>query len=1014
MEKTIAPKEDKEKSFARRDKLISNEREAQKLWEDNKMNQSEPQPGKKKFMVTFPFPYMNGLMHLGHAFSLTKAEFFIRFKRMRGFNVLFPFGFHCTGMPICAAAKRLNEELETQGPTRLKEIIEENNKLPVDKRPPMTQYEIMFRQNITEEEIPQFIDPIYWVKYFPEKAYGDLRAFGLNVDWRRSFITTEENPYFDAFVKWHFLKLKAFSFMKFGQRPSIYCVKDKQMCADHDRAEGEGVEPKEYTLIKMKLLDFPPALEAIKDRKVFLVAGTLRPETMYGQTNCYVLPDGVYGAYEAKGDEVWICSEHSARNMAYQVLLKTHEQIEKIIDVKGSDLIGLGVKSPLATFDKIHVIPMLSIKMNMGTGIVTSVPSDSPDDYMTLKEFQKKKALREKFGLQDEAIMSFEPIPIIEIPGYSTLSAEKACEEFKIASMNDAAKLSQAKDKVYLLGFNEGIMLVGPYKGQKVKDAKQLVKDDLIKSGDAAIYYEPESEVISRSRDVCIVAYIDQWYLPYGDEPYKTTVKDFVNSNEFNTFNGNIKEAFNAAIDWFKAWGCSRSFGLGTKFPWDEKYLIESLSDSTIYMAFYTVAHFLQTDLEGRQRGSLDIAVEDIQERDWDYIFLNQPYDTNSKIPEDKLKTMRESFRYWYPLDLRVSGKDLIRNHLTMSLYNHAVVWNKEGTSMLPRAFFCNGWVLVDGKKMSKSLGNFYTIKDLCSQFGADASRIALANAGDSLNDANVALKEIDEAILKLSALEMWIKDKLSALDTYRTTSEPGTPAEYNDKIFENQLNKVIVDSCKQYESLVLREVVKQVFFTLHDLREEYFLNCGALGMRRELVIRYISVQLALLYPIAPHFTEITWNKTFIPSLGKDQDKFPEYLSNYEIPEVDPHSIDQSLADEYAFYNKVGHSMRTSFDRLTSGKKKKMEASAVKTVTLIYNDKYEDWQVTILDYFRTSGVTKANSKDINWKGKINEIMEGQDKKKITKAFEFGSTALVRASYSRQTMKKSEIRLTSPH
>lgn len=55
---------------------------------------------KPKFMATFPYPYMNGRLHLGHAFSLTKAEFCANYKRLKGFNVLFPFGFHCTGMPI--------------------------------------------------------------------------------------------------------------------------------------------------------------------------------------------------------------------------------------------------------------------------------------------------------------------------------------------------------------------------------------------------------------------------------------------------------------------------------------------------------------------------------------------------------------------------------------------------------------------------------------------------------------------------------------------------------------------------------------------------------------------------------------------------------------------------------------------------------------------------------------------------------------------------------------------------
>ena len=58
---------------------------------------------------------MNGRLHLGHAFSLTKAEFAAGFKRLRGYNVLFPFGFHCTGMPIQAAANKLKNEITKYG-----------------------------------------------------------------------------------------------------------------------------------------------------------------------------------------------------------------------------------------------------------------------------------------------------------------------------------------------------------------------------------------------------------------------------------------------------------------------------------------------------------------------------------------------------------------------------------------------------------------------------------------------------------------------------------------------------------------------------------------------------------------------------------------------------------------------------------------------------------------------------------------------------------------------------------
>ena len=62
-----------------------------------------------------PVPYMNGRLHLGHAFSLTKAEFCAGYKRLKGHNVLFPFGFHCTGMPIQAAANKLKAEVAKFG-----------------------------------------------------------------------------------------------------------------------------------------------------------------------------------------------------------------------------------------------------------------------------------------------------------------------------------------------------------------------------------------------------------------------------------------------------------------------------------------------------------------------------------------------------------------------------------------------------------------------------------------------------------------------------------------------------------------------------------------------------------------------------------------------------------------------------------------------------------------------------------------------------------------------------------
>jgi leucyl-tRNA synthetase len=64
--------------------------------------------------------------------------------------------------------------------------------------------------------------------------------------------------------------------------------------------------------------------------------------------------------------------------------------------------------------------------------------------------------------------------------------------------------------------------------------------------------------------------------------------------DQLETYSEDTKNAFVKTLDWLSQWACSRSFGLGSRLPWDPQYLIESLSDSTIYMAYYTVAHFLQ------------------------------------------------------------------------------------------------------------------------------------------------------------------------------------------------------------------------------------------------------------------------------------------------------------------------------------------------------------------------------------------------------------------------------------
>lgn len=127
-------------------------------------------------------------------------------------------------------------------------------------------------------------------------------------------------------------------------------------------------------------------------------------------------------------------------------------------------------------------------------------------------DLKKKEPFRKKYGLTDEMVMPFEPMPIIEISDYGNMAAVMMCEKLKITSQNDRVKLDEAKKEVYLKGFYDGVMLVGDYKGKKTADVKKLIQADLIASGYACKYVEPEKKVMSRSGDECVVALCDQWY----------------------------------------------------------------------------------------------------------------------------------------------------------------------------------------------------------------------------------------------------------------------------------------------------------------------------------------------------------------------------------------------------------------------------------------------------------------------------------------------------------------------
>lgn len=218
------------------------------------------------------------------------------------------------------------------------------------------------------------------------------------------------------------------------------------------------------------------------------------------------------------------------KGMAYQDLTKEHGKWNQVAEIEGRKLLGTPLRAPLCQFERVYVLPLVTITMNKGTGVVTSVPSDAPDDFAAFNEYKNDPKKREYYGVEEKWVEGIDVVPIIDIPEYGNMIAVKLCTDMKIAGQKDRKKLDEAKEISYLKGFTQGVFCIGEHSGKKVSEVKDVIKKEMIERGEAVIYYEPEQEVISRTNDVCIVAKVDQWMLRYGEEEWKNFVKDHVNS----------------------------------------------------------------------------------------------------------------------------------------------------------------------------------------------------------------------------------------------------------------------------------------------------------------------------------------------------------------------------------------------------------------------------------------------------------------------------------------------------
>ncbi|RLI29578.1 leucine--tRNA ligase, partial [Candidatus Bathyarchaeota archaeon] len=314
----------------------------EKRWKEAKIFEADPDPKRKKCFVTFPFSYMNAPLHVGHGFTATRVDAYARFKRMQGYNVLFPWAWHWTGTTILGAAQRI-----ARGDQFFISVMRDVVGVP-------------------EEELEKMKDPVYMARYFTRESKRIVDRIGFSVDWRREFHTTSLHPQFSRFIEWQYWKLREKGYVIKGKHPVVWCPNCESPTGDHDRLEGEGVVPEEYILMKFPIED------------AYLVAATFRPETIYGVTNLWLHPDATYVKAEVDGEK-WIISKEAAEKLKEQ-----KEEIKILSEFKGSELIGKTCLNPINK-KELPILPGWFVDPNQASGVVYSVPAHAPYDWLALR-----------------------------------------------------------------------------------------------------------------------------------------------------------------------------------------------------------------------------------------------------------------------------------------------------------------------------------------------------------------------------------------------------------------------------------------------------------------------------------------------------------------------------------------------------------------------------------------------------------------------------------------------------
>ncbi len=811
-------------------------------WDEQKIFHIDPDFSKKKYFITVAYPYPNSPQHIGHGRTYTLADVHARYMRMKGYNVLFPMGFHYTGTPILAMSRRI-----AAGD---KELVETFQNI----------------YHVAKDSIKSFVEPIKIASYFHNEIKLGMKEMGYSIDWRREFTTIDK--LYSKFISWQFNTLRNKGLIVQGSHPVGWCPKDQNPVSQHDTIGDVEPDFNEYTLIKFKL-----------DDGYIVPTATLRPETIYGVTNLWVNSKVEYVRIHID-NERWIVSKEAARKLEF---LNRKVAIES--SIYGREIVGKYVEDPVRKVS-IPLYPASFVEPNNGTGIVMSVPAHAPYDFQAIEDLKQNISLHNEFAdLKVDVI----PITIIRSEDYtpdannnSPISpAAKIIMKYKIKDQDDP-QLEKATNELYSQEYYKGKMLQNTqkYVGMPVSLAKDKIKKEIILSGAAEVMFELINKPVKcRCGTECVVKLLnDQWFLNYGEEKWKNLAHECL--HKMDIVPEEIRQEFNYVIDWLRERACARKSGLGTKLPMDQDWIIESLSDSVIYMSYYILAKYVNnnsicdgdTKLMTNTANDVDAVaiVDNLNDSFFDYIFLGNGDATHvaaeCKISLSLLEGIRNEFSYFYPLDARHSGRDLIQNHLSFFIFNHAAIFRRE---QWPKKIVVNGSVLMEGKKMSKSLANIIPLRTAIEEYSADAVRLAMLGSAELLQDADFSFDAIKGIRSKLddiynTAINYSMANlKSGSSSSFSSITASEMKQEIEDRWLVSRLQNYITDITTSMDKLRVRKALHDILYMFDQDLQWYRKRINAKNREDSTIALTLSIflesRIRMLAPFAPFISEEIW-----------------------------------------------------------------------------------------------------------------------------------------------------------